>query len=73
MARSGPRLGASARPSILPLEVVQHMGAGQVGFEQGVITLEPGSALTLFSDGVTEAVNEKDDMFEEERLAELLL
>ncbi len=44
-----------------------------VGFEQGVITLEPGSALTLFSDGVTEAVNEKGDMFEEERLAAVLL
>ena len=44
-----------------------------VGFEQGEITLEPGSALTLFSDGVTEAVNEKGDMFEEERLAAVLL
>ena len=44
-----------------------------VGFEQGEVTLEPGSALTLFSDGVTEAVNEKGDMFEEERLAAVLL
>jgi serine phosphatase RsbU (regulator of sigma subunit) len=44
-----------------------------VGFEQGETTLEPGSTLTLFSDGVTEAVNHKGDMFEEERLADVLL
>jgi sigma-B regulation protein RsbU (phosphoserine phosphatase) len=41
-------------------------------YREGQVHLDPGSLLVLYSDGVTEAVNENGDMFEEERLLEVL-
>ncbi len=53
-----------------------------IGLERGLlfektlieeeITLKPGQIYLFFSDGVTEAMNEKNDLYGEEQLAELL-
>jgi sigma-B regulation protein RsbU (phosphoserine phosphatase) len=40
-------------------------------FEQAEVALAPGDRLVLFTDGVTEASNARDEEFGEERLAEL--
>jgi sigma-B regulation protein RsbU (phosphoserine phosphatase) len=42
-------------------------------FEQAEVALAPGDRLVLFTDGVTEAWNARDEEFGEERLAELVL
>lgn len=41
-------------------------------FEQGEVSLQSGDRVLLFTDGVTEARNESDDEFGEERLIRLL-
>ena len=41
-------------------------------YETGETVLEPGSRLVLYTDGVTEAANEADEQWGEERLVELL-
>ncbi len=41
-------------------------------YETGHLTLTPGDALYLYTDGVTEAANNKDDLFTEERLEAIL-
>ena len=41
-------------------------------FTQGNCELSGGNILVLFSDGVTEAINNQEEMFEEERLLQLL-
>ena len=40
--------------------------------EEHRLAVRPGDVAVLFTDGVTEAMNEKDDLFGEERLARLL-
>jgi len=42
-------------------------------YEQGQIGLRPSDRLVMFTDGVTEAVNEEDDEFGEKRLVEATL
>lgn len=42
-------------------------------FEEASIQLNPGDLLVIFSDGITEAMNEFEEEFEEERLIKLLL
>lgn len=41
-------------------------------YEEETVQLKPGDLLLLYTDGITEAMNEEDKMFEEERLLELL-
>lgn len=41
---------------------------GDAAFEEEAVQLEPGDTLVLFSDGVTEARNAKDEEFGEERV-----
>ncbi len=41
-------------------------------YETGHLTLAPGDALYLYTDGVTEAANKTDDLFSEERLETVL-
>ena len=40
--------------------------------EEHCLAVRPGDVVVLFTDGVTEAMNEEDDLFGEERLARLL-
>jgi phosphoserine phosphatase RsbU/P len=42
------------------------------GYEQGGIDLHPGDRLVLFTDGITEAMNSREEEFGEERLMALL-
>jgi sigma-B regulation protein RsbU (phosphoserine phosphatase) len=44
-----------------------------VAFKEGEARVEHGDLLALYSDGVTEATNEKEQMFEEERLQKVLV
>lgn len=41
-------------------------------FEEGAVQLEPGDILTVYSDGVVDAVNIYDEAFGEERLLEIV-
>jgi len=41
-------------------------------YEEETVQLKPGDSLLLYTDGITEAMNEKEEMFEEERLLNLL-
>jgi len=41
-------------------------------YEDHAITLEPGSALLLYTDGITEAMNPDEGLYGEERLAQVL-
>jgi sigma-B regulation protein RsbU (phosphoserine phosphatase) len=41
-------------------------------FEQHVATVEPGDVICFYTDGVTEAMNPRRQLFGEERLAEIL-
>jgi sigma-B regulation protein RsbU (phosphoserine phosphatase) len=41
-------------------------------FEQRTTTLEPGDVLCFYTDGVTEAMNSRRQLFDEERLTEVL-
>lgn len=41
-------------------------------YEEETVQLNPGDLLLLYTDGISEAMNEKDEMFEEQRLLEIL-
>jgi phosphoserine phosphatase RsbU/P len=41
-------------------------------YETGRLRLEPGEAIYLFTDGITEAANQRDELFGEERLEAIL-
>jgi len=41
-------------------------------YEQATVSIEPGDRLVLFTDGITEAANARDEEFGEERLAQLI-
>ena len=41
-------------------------------YEEETVQLNPGDLLLLYTDGISEAMNEKDEMFEEQRLLKLL-
>ncbi len=41
-------------------------------YEEGEMTLGPGDDLVLYTDGITEATNPRDEMYGEERLEEVL-
>jgi sigma-B regulation protein RsbU (phosphoserine phosphatase) len=43
-----------------------------IAFEQREITIEPGDVLILYTDGVTEPINEEAEEFGEERLLQLI-
>ncbi len=44
----------------------------EASYESAGISLQPGDVLVLYSDGVTEARDENEEEFGEERLVELL-
>ncbi len=41
-------------------------------FEEETVDIQPGDTLVIYSDGITESFNEKDDEFGEDRLEEIL-
>jgi sigma-B regulation protein RsbU (phosphoserine phosphatase) len=41
-------------------------------YEEDTVQLKPGDLILLYTDGITEATNEKEEMFEEKRLLKLL-
>ncbi|MGB2697342.1 MAG: GAF domain-containing SpoIIE family protein phosphatase [Candidatus Zixiibacteriota bacterium] len=41
-------------------------------YEEETVQLKPGDLILLYTDGITEAANEKNEMFEEKKLLELL-
>jgi len=43
-----------------------------VAYEQAIVTFAPGDVLVIYSDGITESVNEREEEFEEERLIEVV-
>ena len=44
----------------------------EVSYEEAAVDLRPGDVLAAFTDGVTEALNPKEEEFGEERLKDLL-
>jgi serine phosphatase RsbU (regulator of sigma subunit) len=46
---------------------------GGIPYDEGTITLDPGDTLFLYTDGITEAQNARDEEFGEQRLIQLLL
>jgi serine phosphatase RsbU (regulator of sigma subunit)/pSer/pThr/pTyr-binding forkhead associated (FHA) protein len=73
-AGHNPPLVARASGEVIPLQeggpVLGIMPA--LIFEEHRVLIEPGDALLLYSDGVTEAANAEGEEFGEKRLAELL-
>lgn len=43
------------------------------GYDESQTVIEPGDLIAIYSDGVTEAVNDSDEEFGEERLAQLIV
>jgi len=43
-----------------------------VAYEQAIVNFGPGDVLVIYSDGITESVNEREEEFEEERLIEVV-
>jgi sigma-B regulation protein RsbU (phosphoserine phosphatase) len=39
-----------------------------IEYDSNMVNLQPGDTLFLYTDGVTEAMNQKDEMFQEKRL-----
>lgn len=61
------------KPSFLPGTDGMLLGAMEdVTFAMKRLALAPGESLLLYSDGVTEAMDEQDELYSEERLLELL-
>jgi serine phosphatase RsbU (regulator of sigma subunit) len=42
------------------------------GYEEVSIALSPGDVLVMYTDGVTEAINEKEELFSDERLKDVI-
>ncbi|MEK6289320.1 MAG: SpoIIE family protein phosphatase [Acidobacteriota bacterium] len=43
-----------------------------VAYEEASIVFQPGDVLVIYSDGITESINERDEEFDEERLIEVV-
>jgi sigma-B regulation protein RsbU (phosphoserine phosphatase) len=51
----------------MPLGIID-----DANWEQGKVTFDPGQLLVAYTDGITEAQNEKDEFYEEKRLVEVV-
>jgi len=70
-----PLLRSSLNMCIVALEEVGSYPLGiehSETFKEAAVHLEPGDALLLYTDGVTEARDEHDDLFEQRRLRRVL-
>ena len=61
----------SGEVELLDVEEGMPLGMLESGFSPGKAAYEPGSLFLFYSDGVTEAMNAKDEMFGQERLVRL--
>lgn len=43
-----------------------------VAYQEASVVFDPGDVLVIYSDGITESINERDEEFEEERLIEVV-
>jgi sigma-B regulation protein RsbU (phosphoserine phosphatase) len=43
-----------------------------VGYQEASVVFEPGDVLVIYSDGITESINERDEEFDEERLTDVV-
>jgi serine phosphatase RsbU (regulator of sigma subunit) len=43
-----------------------------VAYQEASVTFDPGDVLVIYSDGITESINERDEEFEEDRLIEVV-
>jgi sigma-B regulation protein RsbU (phosphoserine phosphatase) len=43
-----------------------------VAYQEASVVFEPGDVLVIYSDGITESINERDEEFEEDRLIEVV-
>jgi len=66
-AQKGGAIQELARTGI-PLGITKGLA-----WKQGVVQIDPGDALLLYSDGITEAQNAQEDFFDEERLGKVAL
>ncbi len=51
----------------------QPMGISNCEFSEHVVSYQPGDLIVLYTDGVTEAMNMKEELFSEERLESVVL
>lgn len=59
-------------PTLLDVGGIVLGAVPQFPYEEGKIELKPGQILILYSDGITETINEEEDQYGEERLIQLV-
>ncbi|MBF0516674.1 MAG: SpoIIE family protein phosphatase [Nitrospirae bacterium] len=70
-----PLLYKKATAGLIPLEtggIVVGIMEEDITFDKGVVTMHGGDFIVMYTDGVTEAINEKDEEFGEERLNHII-
>ncbi|MBF0567736.1 MAG: SpoIIE family protein phosphatase [Nitrospirae bacterium] len=71
-----PLLYKKDTAELIPLEcagVVVGIMEEDITFDKGTITMQSGDFILMYTDGVTEGINEKDEEFGEERLNRLIV
>ncbi len=69
------QLASGTTDNVLPLATTDGIALGvmeDLPFSSKAITLQPGETVFVFTDGVTEAMNSRDELFTEPRLEEIL-
>jgi len=64
--------GTESRADILTAKGIALGVIGQISLEERQITVDPGDVLVLYTDGVTEPINEQEEEFGEERLIQAI-
>jgi sigma-B regulation protein RsbU (phosphoserine phosphatase) len=70
-----PLLVSAQQRSVQPLEGGKSVVLGvaeELPYKRTTVTMEPGDALVLYTDGITEAFNSEREQFSEERMIEVL-
>ncbi len=67
-----PLLGRNGSYEFLPMKKGTMLGLMELPYEQQSVELSPGTVLYLYTDGVSEAMNEAEEQFTEARIKEVL-